>query len=186
MEFPSFPLFFSRKVFSTYHSNLGQAPVPKVHEVSSWDVSAGFPGKNAIKDGWTPGLIQNEQADFLGASGSNIWLTSKIHSKDAENQCEARPGVWALCGEVAKQSWIHLKLMNGGAGCPRPQRPENKELTHLFLRREKIKLFFSYDRFPNCLNTQYHNTSSFLEFQNQVPTGGARNRDSGPGNKPHS
>ena len=39
-----------------------------------------------------------------------------------------------------------------GQAVPDP-RPENKELTHLFLKREKIKLFFSYDRFPNRLNT---------------------------------
>lgn len=60
-RFPHFSPQKSLLNISWATSNLGQAHVPKVHQASSWDLSARFPGKNVVNDGWMPELIQNEQ-----------------------------------------------------------------------------------------------------------------------------
>lgn len=108
----------------------------------------------------------NRIADLLGAGGSSAWLTSKIPRMQRTSL--GRCLEFGPCVEVARQPKIQSKIINGVAGCPRPQRPFRQQ------RGEKIKLFFRYDSFSNRPNTQPHNiTLSCLEFPSQVPIGGA-------------
>lgn len=67
-----------------------------------------------------------------------------------------------------------------------PEAREQRTNTSVFKKRkDKIILqLWSFPQLSQHLIPYYY--SSCLEFQNQVPAGGATNRASGPGNKPHS
>lgn len=90
----NFPLShcFSPEKFSqhtTATSNLGQAHVPKVHQASSWDVSAGFPGKNVVNDGWIKCEMARWSLSSIDIQGSlsvaSLVVSVPIPSRVKEN-----------------------------------------------------------------------------------------------------